>query len=296
MVKRKMLALLMITMLSLVASSTLVQAATSEVWNYEGAYDNEINITVEATTSANPGDTIDVTVIGEASADLENVDIYIYIQGTTDEGTETWATDEEYAISDDMNDNDDFEESFEFDVDDNSDSGMIIGHIVGEWTIFDDDLAADVDHSFDIAFPITFISGGISEEDYTALQTTYTQLQTQYAALEDDVTELEVNNSELTLENAALNTAIEDLTTIYDALQTDLDELSNDLTDLETQYNALNTQYNSLQTESDALQEKYDATVAELNTNRTYLYVFIATTGIALVATIWLASKNMRSS
>ena len=123
---RKIVVLMVLVTALLLPLASGVQAEEVDlVWEYEGGYDNEIEVSVEATTKASPGDTIDVTVTAEAREDLEDVDMDIWIEGTEDEGDEFWESDAEIVINEDLDDGEDVEEDFEFDVPETADFGII---------------------------------------------------------------------------------------------------------------------------------------------------------------------------
>jgi len=294
MVSKKMTAMLMIAILSFVASSVVVNAAIEEVWAYDGDYDDEIKITVDAPLTAKAGDTIDVQVYAKAKVNLDDVDIYINIQGTTGKNTETWATDEEHPVNEDIGDGDSVTEDLEFEIDEDTDTGMIIGHITGEWTYWDDDLGEDVTHNIDIAFPITYISGGVDEATYTALQTQYTQLQTKYNTLDANYDALEETNLELTANYETLETSYNTVSANFQALQTSLEELTSDYNDLEDDLNALQTQATSLQTQLTEVQNNYNTANTELINTRNYMYLFIVTTVIGLGAAVVMAMRGKK--
>ncbi len=297
MVSKKMTAVLMIAMLSFVASSVVVNAATEEAWAYNGDYDDEIKITVDATTQAAAGDKIDVTVYAKAKVDIEDVDFYFSVQGTTGKGSDTWATDEEHPVNEDLDEGDSASEDLEFEVDDKSDTGMILGHIVGEWTETD----SGETRTIDIMFPITYITGGVTEEEYTALQakyntvsTQYNTLSTQYNTLNGKYTTLEENNLELTAQYDALNTSYSTISANYGTLQTTLEGLTSDYNTLESDLNTLETQYTSLQTQFTEMQNNYNTANTDLTNTRNYMYLFIVTTIIGLGAAVVMAMRGRK--
>jgi len=294
MVSKKMTAMLMIAMLSFLASSVMVKAATSTVWDYDGDYDGELEMSVEATTTADPGDSISVTVNYEAKEDLDSVKVYFYVTGTTGEGSDTWETDSEKVVKDDLDDGDDDSVDIDVDVDDGSDPGMIIGHITATWDYYDSGDDETYTRDLDLAFPLTYITGGVDDSTYTALQTKYTQLETKYNTLDNNYSTLEENSLELTASYDQLETSYNTVSANYQALQTSLEGLTSDYNTLENDLNTLETQYSSLQTQLTEVQNNYNTANTDLTNTRNYMYLFIVTTIIGLGAAVVMAMRGRK--
>jgi len=289
---RKNLVLMVLVTALVLALAPSVQAQdVEEVWDYEGDYDDEIEVTVDATTKADPGDDIEVTVSGEAQDDLENVTMDFWIEGSSEEGDERWESDgEEVLYRDDLEDGDDFDEEFEFEIPVDTDFGMVLGHITCEW-----DFLIDTDeyeeHTFDIVFPMTYVQGAISEEDFEELQDDYNDLQEDYTGLIAERDNIQNLYNSLSSDYNSLTDTYDSLQSSHNSLETEYTNLSNSYDDLQGDYNSLNSEHNSLQADYDALELSYEAAAAYT----TYTYILAATTVIFVITTIIFATRKSSS-
>jgi len=293
--------MVLVTALLLSLASCVYVAAEEEVvWQYEGDYDGEIEVGVSAPVQADPGDEITVTVEGEAKEDLEGVTMDIWVEGSAEEGAERWKSDEKSVLSyDDLADGDDFDEEFEFEIPETADPGMMLGHITCEWDIWDEDLEDYVTHSFDIAFPMTYLLGAITEaefeklqEDYAELQAVYTEAVSERDKWKTDYNSLRSDYDSLIATFEGLNSSYQSLQTDYKSLQADYSQLSSNYDDLETRFSSLESEHKSLLAEYDALESDYEATARELSNYTTYTYALVVATVIFLVTTIIFAVRR----
>lgn len=88
-----------------------------------------------------------------------------------------------------------------------------------------------------------------------------------------------------------LNVQYEELLAKYNILNTTYYELLFNYTELQSDYDSLQANYNLLNFTYNILKSQQEATIGELNNIRTLLYIFIATTIILIMATIYLATK-----
>jgi len=282
-------------LLSLASSSNA--EAEVLVWEYKDRYDDEIEVKVYGTVQAYPGDTIDVTVKAEAQEDLNDVDMDIWIEGTKDEGNETWASDKESVVSGDLDDGEDVEEDFEFEVPETADSGMMVGHISCEWEV---EVEFEVDtepyyewvaHSFDIAFPMTYLLN----KDYEDLQEDYTELQADYTELVSERDKLKTDYTSLKSDYDSLDATYDSLKSSYDPLKSKYDTLVSDYDVLQKNYNSLDSEHKTLLDEYDALKSEHEATTIELSNYTTYMYALAITTIIFVVTTIIFALRRPKT-
>jgi len=294
--KRGKVVVLMVLVTALLLSLAFSSNAEAEVlvWEYKDYYDNEIEVKVYATTEAYPGDTIDVTVKAEAQEDLHDVDMDIWIEGTEGEGNETWASDKESVVSGDLDDGEDVDEDFEFEIPETADPGMMVGHISCDWEAeeeVDTDVYEWIVHSFDTAFPMTYLlNKGYEDlqEDYAELQTDYTEAISERDKLKTDYTSLKSDYDSLTATYDSLKSK-------YDTLESDYETLSSENDALQKKYNSLDSEHKSLQTEYDDLESEYEATAGELNNYKTYTYALAVATVIFVVTTIIFAVRKPKT-
>lgn len=289
--KKVLVLMVLVTALVLALAPSVQAQDVEEVWDYDGDYDDEIEVYVDATTKADPGDDIEVTVSGEAQDDLENVTMDFWIEGSSEEGDERWESDgEEVLYRDDLEDGDDFDEEFEFEIPVDTDYGMVLGHITCEW-----DYPIDTDefeeHSFDIVFPMTYVLGAISEEDFEELQDDYNDLQDDYTTLITQRDSLQNDLNTLQNDHDSLTATYNSLKSSHDSLQTEYTNLSSSYDDLQVDYNSLNSEHNSLQADYDSLESSYEAATAYT----TYTYILAATTVIFVITTIIFATRKSSS-
>jgi len=295
---RKIVVLVLVTALLLPsASSSNVEAEVSLVWEYTGYYDDEIEVGVEAVVEAYPGDTIGVTVIAEAKEDLNDVDMDIWIEGTKGEGNETWTSDKESVINEDLDDGDDVEEDFEFEVQETADPGMMVGHISCEWEVkiefeVDTELYYEwVAHSFDVAFPMTYLLN----KDYEDLQEDYTELQADYTEVVSERDKLKTDYTSLKSDYDSMQATYDSLKSKYDSLESDYKTLVSENDALQKKYNSLDSEHKSLQAEYDGLESEHEATVGELSNYTTYTYALAVATVIFVITTIIFAIRKPKT-
>jgi len=300
--KRRKIVFLMVSaaLLLSLAFGVSVQAEEVElVWEYEGDYADEIEVVVEATTKAYPGDDITVAIGGEAQEDLYDVTMDIWIKGSAEEGAERWESDEESVLyGDDLEYGDDFYEEYEFEIPETADPGMMLGHITCEWDIWDADLEDYVTHSFDTAFPMTYLMNKDYEdlqEDYANLQKDYAGLKTNYTDLSSKYNSLQTSYNSLKSDYDSLKTTYNSLKSSYDSLKSEHDTLVSDYVDLQKKYTSLDSEHKTLQGDYDTLESEYEATASELSNYTTYTYALAAATIIFVVTTIIFAVRKPKT-
>lgn len=284
------------------ASGVSVQAAEVEkVWDYEGTYDGEIEVSVDATTEAAPGDEITVVIEGEALDDLENVLMEFWIEGTEEEGAERWESADEEVLDEDLDDGDDWDEEYDFEIPDTADPGMVLGHIFCEWEVeervsTDPDIDEWIEHSFDIVFPMTYLPGAVSKEEYEELQGDYEELQDAYAETVSERDKWKNDYDDLTSDynslQATYESEVSSLKASYDSLKSEHATLVSDKNTLQTKYNSLESDYTSLLGDYDDLESEHAATAAELSSYTTYTYILAVATVVFIITTVIFMARR----
>jgi len=295
--KVAVLMVLVTALLLSLASVVRVQAAVESVWDYDGDYDNEIEVSVRATDIARPGDEITVEIDGEAKEDLADVLMDIWVEGSYEEGTERWESDTEEVLSEDLDDGDDFGEEYAFEIPETADPGMIVGHVRCEWEV---ELEFEVDtevyyewvtHSFDVAFPMTYLLG-VTEEEFKALQEDYAELQAVYTELVSERDKWKTDYTSLKSDYDSLTATYDGLKSSYDSLKSERDTLVSEKDALQKEYNSLDSEHKTFLDEYDALKSEREATTIELSNYTTYTYALAITTIIFVVTTLIFAVRK----
>jgi len=296
--KTVVLMVLATALLLSLASVVRVQAAVESVWDYDGDYDNEIEVSVRATDIARPGDEITVEIDGEAKEDLANVEMDIWVEGSYEEGTEPWESDTEEVLSEDLDDGDDFSEEYAFNIPETADPGMIVGHLRCEWEVqveVDTDVYEWVTHSFDVAFPMTYLLGAVTEEEFEALQEDYAELQAVYTKTITELDKWKNDYTSLKSDYDSLDATYDSLKSSYDSLKSEHTTLVSEKDALQKEYTSLDSEHKTLLDEYDALKSEHEATAGELSNYTTYTYALAITTIIFVVTTIIFAVRKPKT-
>mgnify|MGYP001047578324 CR=1 FL=1 len=290
--KRKILALmvLMTTLLLPLASKTSAQIEEENVWDYEGTYEDYIAVEVTTPAQAYPGDEITIEVLAEAQEDLEDVVVDIWVVGTLGEGTESWESDVESGVIDvsTLDEGDDETGDCSVEIPEDVDPGLICGYIYCEFY----SMADFETYSFETGFPITYLLGAITQEEFEALQEDYAKLQASYTDLSSKYSSLQTSYNSLKSDYDSLKATYDSLKSSYDPLKSKYDTLVSDHDVLQKEYSSLDSEHKTLLDEYDALKSEHEATTIELSNYTTYTYALAITTIIFVVTTIIFAVRK----
>ena len=270
--RRIVVPLMLVTTILLSLASSLIAAAEVEsVWKYEGDYKDEIEVEVNATTTAYPGDDVDVTLRVKAKEDLEDLTLYIWVEGSQEEGAKSWESDKGRLWLPELEENEDEEEDLVFEIPDTADPGITVGHITCKWKT---EIRGKYErHSFDIAFLITYLKNKAYEDllvEYAELEADYTRALEDIEQLEADITEWE--------------SKYETLEDDYESLESSHETLRAEYAELESKYETAISERDAAISERDAARLERDAIADELSNFKTYVYILLGTT-ILFVAT-----------
>jgi len=264
-----------------------------------------LRVRVYAPYQAYPGDTIKVRVDADALEALADVTITIDIFGSRSkngkEGYDKWEDGISVVDGVDWEEDEGKDKTYNVDIPSYSDPGLVYGHITCEWTTVTD----DVDHTYAESFTITYVLNKAYEdlqEDYKDLSSKYDKLKVDYDGLSSTYNDLQKTYNSLRSDYDSLRATYEGLNSSYQSLQTDYkslqadhSELSSKYDDLETRFSSLDSEHKSLLAEYDDLESRYEATVDELGTFKTYTYIFVLTTIVAIATTIIIALRRPRT-
>jgi len=131
--------------------------------------------------------------------------------------------------------------------------------------------------------------------DYQSLNSTYYELLDEYDELLADCNSLNSTYHALLFSYMELLADYDSLQTNYTNLQSDYNSLNSSLNDLQEDYYTLNSLYNTLNATYNELKSEQEAAFSELYTIRDLMYVFIATTIILTVTTIYFATRKPKT-
>lgn len=112
---------------------------------------------------------------------------------------------------------------------------------------------------------------------FASLQKSYNDLQTTYNSLKADHDSLKASHESLQMDHNSLKTSYEKLRSDYDGLKSSHDLLSRDYNILESKYRVISE-------------------LGELGTTRSLMYIFITTTIIFIVTTIYFAKRKPKTT
>jgi len=249
--------ILVTTLLSL-AFSSIAAAEVRLAWEfkYKGLY-----IRCYAPYQAYPGDTITIRLRVEALQDLRDTNITLWIFGSKALGYGNWTKRIVAVDNVDLSSGVLRDESYDVRIPPDADPGLIFNRIDCELKII---------------------------EQYVWTKSSYVGVY--------EVTYLRNKPFE------DLQVAYDDLSNKYNKLQADYSDLSSRLSSLQASFNSLETSFNSLKKDYDSLKvvrdeyadlkSKYEAGMNELNNARTLNYVFVITTIVFVVISVYLAKRK----
>ena len=287
---KKIVILLSIACLLFLASSSMAMAAeTRRVLSFT---EEGLKVRAYAPYQAYPGDTIEVRVTAEALEDLDDIYLTIDIFGSKPKegkvGYDGWEDDIRVLRAVDWEEGDDRDKKYDVEIPEDSDPGLVYGHITAEWTTFAD----DEDHTYAESFTITYIMN----KDYEDLQEDYEDLSSEYDKLKTDYKDLSSTYSGLLATYDSLKSDYDSLKATYDSLKSSYDSLQTDYSKLSSNYDALQEDYNSLLADYDALESEYETSVGELGTSRNLMYVFVVTTIVFIATSIILFMRKPKTA
>lgn len=286
----------MACLLFLASSSMAMAAETRRVLSFT---EEGLKVRAYAPYQAYPGDTIEVRVSAEAEEDLDNIYLTIDIFGSKPkegkEGYDDWEDDIRVLRGVDWDEGDDKDHKYDVEIPEDSDPGLVYGHITAEWTTVED----YEDHTYAESFTITYIMNKDYEdlqEDYEDLSSEYDKLKTDYEDLSSTHSDLLATYDSLKSDYNSLNATYDSLKSSHDSLQTDYSELSSNYDALQEDYKSLNSEYNSLLADYEALESEYETSVSELGTSRNLMYVFVVTTVVFIATSIILFMRKPKTA
>jgi len=290
--RKRILILLSIAYLLFSASSSMATAAV-ETHRVLGFTEWDLRVRVYAPYQAYPGDEIEVRVTALALEDLDDIYITIDIFGSKSEedkeGYDSWEDDIRFLKGVDWEQDDDKEREYDVKIPEDSDPGLVYGHITAEW------IADGEDHTYAESFPITYVMN----KDYEDLQEDFEDLSSEYDKLKTNYEDLSSTYSDLLVTYNSLKSGYDSLKTTYDSLKSNFDSLKSEHDTLASDYGTLQNTYASLDSDYDSLLADYDAlkskSVSELGTSRNLMYVFVATTIVFVATSIILLARKPKS-
>jgi len=296
---KKILILLSIACLLFLASSSMAMAAeTRSVLSFT---EWDLRVRVYAPYQAYPGDTIEVRVTAKALDDLDDITITIDIFGSKskdgEEGYDSWEDDIRFLSGVDWEEGDDKDKEYAVEIPEDSDPGLVYGHIAAEWTT----VADGEDHTYAESFTITYVMNKDYEdlqEDYKDLSSKYNKLKTDYDALSSTYSSLMATYNSLKSDYDSLEDMKSDydsLKSSYDSLESEHNTLISDYGALQKKYTSLDSDYKSQLADYEALKSEYETSVGELGTSRNLMYVFVVTTIVFIATSIILFARKPKT-
>ena len=287
---KKIVILLSIACLLFLASSSMAMAAeTRRVLSFT---EEGLKVRAYAPYQAYPGYTIEVRVTAEALEDLDNIYLTLDIFGSKPKegkvGYDSWEDDIRVLRGVDWDEGDDKDKKYDVEISEDSDPGLVYGHITAEWTTVED---GDY-HTYAESFTITYIMN----KDYEDLQEDYEDLSSEYDKLKTDYDDLSSTYSGLLATYDSLKSDYDSLKATYDSLKSSYASLQTDYSKLSSNYDALQEDYNSLLADYDALESEYETSVGELGTSRNLMYVFVVTTIVFIATSIILFVRKPKTA
>jgi len=139
--------------------------------------------------------------------------------------------------------------------------------------------------------------------NYKEISTNYTSLTTDYRQLLSNYNILSANYGALTADYSSLSANYNLLVTNYNNLQTTFSSLQSNYTSLQLSvqslslsYVALGNDYNSLSSNYSILRTDYEGVLGQLTLDRNLNYVFISSTIILAVTTLYFATRKPKTN
>jgi len=295
---KKIVILLSIAFLLLLAFSSVVMAEeTRRVLSFTEA---GLRVRAYAPYQAYPGDTIEVRVEAEALEALDDVTITIDIFGSKSDaegrvGYDSWEDDIRFISGATWDEEDGKDKEYDVEIPEDSDPGLVYGHVTAEWTT----VANDEDHTYAESFTITYVLNKDYEElqeDYKDLSSKYNKLKTDYDKLSSTYSGLQATYNSLKSEHDSLKATYDSLKSKYDSLESEHNTLVSDYGALQKKYTSLDSDYKSQLADYEALKSEYEASVGELGTSRNLMYVFVVTTIVFIATSIILFARKPKTA
>jgi hypothetical protein len=132
--------------------------------------------------------------------------------------------------------------------------------------------------------------------DYATLISEHSQLLLNYNSLSANYNSLTANYNSLSANYNLLLTNYNNLHLIFNSLQTNYTSLQGSFQSLSSNYNALRNDYDSLGSNYSVLRSNYDALLGQLAFDRNLNYIFIASTIILAITTLYFATRKPKSA
>jgi len=292
---KKILILLSIACLLLFASSSTAMAEeTRRVLSFT---EEGLRVRVYAPYQAHPGGTIEVRVTAEALEDLDDIYLTIDIFGSKSkegkEGYDSWEDDISVLRAVDWEEGDDKDKKYDVEIPEDSDPGLVYGHVTAEWTTANDT------YTYAESFTITYVLNKDYEdlqEDYKDLSSKYNKLKTDYDNLSSTYSGLQATYNSLKSDFDSLTATYDSLKSKYDSLESEHNTLISDYSALQKKYTSLDSDYKSQLADYESLKSEYEASVGELGTSRNLMYVFVVTTIVFIATSIILFARKPKTA
>jgi hypothetical protein len=132
--------------------------------------------------------------------------------------------------------------------------------------------------------------------DYAALVSEYSQLLLNYNSLSANYNSLTANYNSLSANYNSLLANYNNFHSVFSSLQANYTSLQQSFQSLSSNYNTLRTDYDSLESTYSGLRSNYDSVLGQLVFERNLNYIFIATTIVLAITTLYLATRKPRLS
>jgi hypothetical protein len=266
-----------------------------------------LRVRVYAPYQAYPGDTIEVRVTARALEDLADIYITIDIFGSKSEegkeGYDSWDDYIRFLRGVDWVEGDDKDRDYDVEIPEDSDPGLVYGHVTAEWTTVLD----GKDHTYAESFTITYIMNEdyenikdlLEDHGYVGNETGLEDLLEDYDATlsERDAAISErdrwkTDYASVKSDYDSLKATYNSLRSSYDSLEADYKTLSSDYDALQKKYKSLDSEHKSLLADYEDLESDHETTLGELSNYRTYTYALAVATVIFIVTTIIFAVRR----
>ena len=316
--KKQIVILLFVIFLLPLAFITVAKTETRLVWSFdlEG-----MDVEVYAPYQAYPGDTITISVRTEATKNLRNVDVSIWLYGSKLDGYDTWTGNITVLYDADLSTGEVLDQKFNVSIPSDVSPGLIYGHTYCKWKVgkhfyfipreLDDSFIATYlknkayedlqvaysdllnDHNTLLAHYNDILDDYNSlSADYSALNFTYYDLLNMYNQLQSDYGSLQESFDTLNEDYSSLNSTYHDLLDTYNQLQSDYNSLQESFDTLNNNYSNLQVNYDSLHDKWEDLKSKNEASKANLSNTWNLSYILIITTLIFIATTVYLAVRK----
>lgn len=132
--------------------------------------------------------------------------------------------------------------------------------------------------------------------NYSTISTDYAKVLSEYSQLLLNYNSLSANYNSLTANYNSLSANYNSLVTHYNDLHTVFGSLQSNYTSLQQSFQSLRTDYDSLNSTFFRLQSNYDSVLGQLILDKNLNYIFITSTIVLTITTLFFATKKPRLS